>query len=59
MTIEEIVAALNDIDYNALSNEEVFLLSEVLKSSSFRANRVAYFRSQAKHGHDPDIMAAD
>ena len=59
MTIEKIVAALNAIDFDTLSDEEVFKLSDVLKSSSSRASRAAYFRTRQHSNHDPDIMAAD
>ena len=59
MTIDEIVVALNSIDFDTLSDEEVFMISDVLKSSSSRASRAAYFRTRQHSNHDPDIMAAD
>ena len=59
MPIEKIIVALKDLDFDALSDEEVFQLSDALKSSSSRASRVAYFRTRQRSNHDPDIMATD
>ena len=56
MTIEEIVVALEEIDFDSLPDQDLFKLSDVLKSSSSRANRSAYFRTRQRSIHDPDVM---
>ena len=56
MTIEEIVVALENLDFATLSDEDLSNLAKVLQSSHSKASREAYFR--ARSSRDPDIMAA-
>ena len=59
MPIEEIMVALDQINFEEFSDKRLSELAEYFRTKSTEARRVAYFRARQRSQIDPDVMAAD